>query len=246
MRCLRFVTETKVAPNFWTHPKAVGELLLTMFSIRRCPHCHTIIWLGDSEPLGQTYAYFSGVSYLSVAYIQTVQTHYALDRMWANAPIVESVDVSNCFDAATMPVSRVGIAALGTKVATLRGYIDSQIRGIPVSDANLRDSMMALLSLLDESDPPQRLIKAEGLRELGHFDKALHLLAGMAGQWRFAADQIANLTTQGSRRVKRVAGRDDGPFEPEGRLRMREAWAVRGGGQHQRSGASSRFTGQQC
>jgi len=65
-----------------------------------------------------------------------------------------------------------------------------------------RVNLRALVGLLDESQAQERLIKAEGLRELGDFEGALGLLGG---PWEAYLEAWARLVTELARqRVSRV------------------------------------------
>jgi hypothetical protein len=279
IRCVRFVTETRITRPYWSAPKGAGELLLKMFGIRRCPHCHSIIWLGDSDVLGEVHPMGAKTLYVAAKYHAAapvprpplpqfkpaytiendpfVQEVVALfdkqmgivndvavpvvvpveetipdvraedqdggqDQEWICAPIVESLDVSGYFEPDKMPASRVQMASLKTKVVVLRHLIDDEIRQIPVSRYEFRMSLRAVIKKLDTSDMPQRILKAEGLRELDQFNEAVALLANVSDEWRHVADKIAELARLQDNSVMRLAGRDDGKFEPERRQRKRQ------------------------
>ncbi len=290
MRCVRFVTETRITRPYWIDPKGAGELLLKMFGIRRCPHCHSIIWLGDSEVLGEVRpdrpdSFYVAANYHAAAPVTRpplTQPHRPLiqsrppytiendpfvqelialfdkqmgivndvavpvavpveetipdvraedqdggqDREWIRAPIVETLDVSGYFEPDKMPTSRVQMASLKTKVVVLRHLIDDEIRQIPVSRYEFRQSLRAVIKKLDPSDMPQRILKAEGLRELDQFNEAVALLADVSDEWRHVADKITELARLQDNSVIRLAGRDDGKFEPERRQRKRQQLAL--------------------
>lgn len=287
MRCIRFVTETRINRPYWSDPKAGGELLLKMFGIRRCPHCRSIIWLGGSEVLGEVRPRGASDLYVAKKYqaaapvsrppltqprppfkpaytiendpfvqeltalfdkemgvVNDVALPVALPveeiipdvraedqdggqaQEWICAPVVEPLDVSGYFEPDKMPTSRAQMASLKTKVVLLRHLIDDEIRKIPVSRYEVRMSLRAVIKKLDPSDMPQRVLKAEGLRELDQFNEAAALLADVSDEWRHVADKIAELARLQDNSVTRLAGRDDGIFEPESRKRERQLWAL--------------------
>jgi len=64
-------------------------------------------------------------------------------------------------------------------------------------------NLKALSALLDETEPNQRIIKAEIARELGDFDECLLLLSNMVDKsYEFVVDSIKKLAEGKVRAVK--------------------------------------------
>ena len=69
-------------------------------------------------------------------------------------------------------------------------------------------NLKALSAMLDESEPDQRILKAEIARELGEFDECLRLLSYQFDEgYEYAVGFIKKLAEEKVRAVK--------PFEPE-------------------------------
>lgn len=272
VRCLYYQTEMKLTPEFWDDPKVVGVMLLTMFGIRRCPHCHTIIWLGNFDALDEPHPkeadtrcvaatcqepvtdqsrpvsppnntvpgtmddpfiiamsaprrstpipepdirndpfvldciefYRKQMGMVNASEIEGVSERHGTGRESTQAPIPELIDVSEYFAPNKMPESRVRMPSLRAKVAELHRLMDDERRRKAVTRNEVLNSLLAVIEMLDETDPAQRVIKAEGMRELGRFSDSLDLLAGMSGDWERVSHQIAGLAAQGNRDVKRI------------------------------------------
>lgn len=152
-----------IGARFWTDGKQDAPMLPDQPWLIKCPHCSTLGWIDEQEPIGE------------------------IDRWRAR---IEAADKFRDARSGTGPTLPEYIAFLSAGVESgekeryvrlriwwagndTRRYRDHAKPLTEVEAANLR----AFSALCDEKDDNDRLMKAEAFRELGMFEEAEGLLA---------------------------------------------------------------------
>lgn len=121
---------------------------------------------------------------------------------WADAPLVEHPDAERIAEAIVVTTDPERRCFL---VIMFWHQLNDTVRSghaIPTEWASLfKENLELLLRILDDSDPRDRRLKVEVLRELGRFEEALQLLNEFDESWRWAAVQIAELARAGKTEV---------------------------------------------
>ena len=165
----------------WTDGKQVAPMLPRPPAVVRCGHCNRMFWLADAEEIG---------------------------------PILEVTEPSE--DGYYSAIAG-GLAKNAAQEKTLRILAwwcrNDDYRaetGRPARrpwkvSPEVRENLGVLLTLLDEDDTSEGIMKAEILRELGEFEKARHVLTGLETSENAAAiAQILELCERQDPRLRIV------------------------------------------
>ncbi len=192
----------RIQPDFWTSHKPVSTMLLTMFHFWRCPHCKQVIWLGNVTPRMEIEVYSGeGDSYANWRKPYASVLHEQL----AASPFAEQLDGSEFIPPDALPPTRAKMVLLRRRIAQLWHLIVAMTRQYKVSQRQFNKRLDSLLVKLDADHPVQRILKAEGLRQLGRYSMASGLLDGFNGEWQRIAAEIAHLAQQQHKGVVRLA-----------------------------------------
>lgn len=136
----------------------------------------------------------------------------ALGALGALPLVVPGIEAGLGFVGDWLPF--VGLLACVLVVALIWQLVEraNELRGRDRPDGPFATNLTALLALLDEADPEQRVLAAEANRQLGRPDAARRLLdeAELPGHLRGWAAEVARLAKAGDRRPRRIS-----PYPPD-------------------------------
>lgn len=178
----------------WTDGKQESPLFPDQPRLVKCPHCCALVWLDDEEKIGE-------VSWGAPSQAAPVDTTDFDDAIGFSLPALQEyfAFLANAvLDPSKEKYVRMRLWWAGNDVR--RPNATAKIMA-----AEERDNLLAFSFLLDESDDEQRLMKAEALRELGHFALAETLLSQPLDPGLFhAAAVITHLIDQQETRVREI------------------------------------------
>lgn len=151
--------------KFWTDGKHEAPMLPDQPWLVICPHCHAPLWINELEPLGESNLWGKWNDNFTDA------LHYKLPSL------------DDYFSSLKQGVNE----SWKERYIRLRAWWAgndlrrNQETDIPMS-AREAANLAVFATMLDESDADERVIKAEVLRELSHFDEAKELLTSAVDQ----------------------------------------------------------------
>jgi hypothetical protein len=202
MRTNKYGDPKRLQPDFWTRRNPVSTMLLMMFNFWQCPHCKEVVWLGNVTPRMEIEVY-SGEGDPYANWRKPYES--VLHEQLAASPFAEQLDGSEFIPPEALPATPAKMALLRLKIAELWKLIVAVTRQRKVSQRQFNRCLDSLLASLDAEHPAQRILKAEGLRQLGRYSMASGLLDGFTGQWERIAAEIADLARQQHKGVVRLA-----------------------------------------
>lgn len=166
-----FLEDTVTSGNtfdacIWTDGKMDAPSLPDRPWLVKCPHCDALLWVDEQEKVGE--------------YPPIVSERDLFDRA-SKFPGINSVITPTCEDYESFLENDIKDRAK-ERYARLRAWWsgnDQRRKGQTTDSLSSFEiqNMLALASLLNESDDNDRLMKAEIFRELGKFSEAEELLA---------------------------------------------------------------------
>lgn len=172
--------------RYWTDGKRDMPMLPDSPWLRRAPDSDELFWTNECERLGEVWsADNSGSRYADVRFAETPAMEDYLRALSSGL-------------GSSLPKERyIRLRMWWVANDPVRfGEIPSPIW------SGHRDNLTHLLTLLDESDPEQRVLAAEAHRELGDFVRAMELLSfAFTERHQRAADCIKTLSEQGNSTV---------------------------------------------
>lgn len=156
----------------WTDGEMIAPMLPRQPAITRCRYCGHYYWISDARVIGEW-------SLLGGAAQETPPTWKAAERVreLSGPEYLEAIE-EGAADTEERE-SHLRICAWWSGNDPLRSQGPSpvdQTQAVPARSPEAVMNLERLLELLDTSNPDQRLMAAELLRELGRFDDAMRLL----------------------------------------------------------------------
>jgi len=146
--------------RFWTDGKMIAQHNPDRPWLVKCPKCGVIFWIDEAKKIGQ-------------------QKPWDEEKKWPNAiepgPPTES-DYLKLLNSKNLPPKKEIYARRRAWWAANDEYRNDQSTKLIFSEAQ-KANLRAMVNLLDEKDPAQRITEAEILRELGMFEKCIKLLS---------------------------------------------------------------------
>ena len=149
--------------RFWTDGKRHAPMLPDQPLLVRCPHCSSLVWIGEQEKLGEH----------SPSLFDDAERFRFPNALPASTPNLDEYLAVLQGGVDDLDKERYLRLCAWWAGNDCRRDEDTSAQLDSLEAANLR----ALITLLDESDQIDRLIKAEALRELGEFTDAGNLLS---------------------------------------------------------------------
>jgi len=147
--------------RFWTDGKMEAPMLPSYPPLVRCPHCGVLLWLPSAEEIG---------------------TESPFAPFESETPSIEdplNPTEQDLLEALGTPPTGACYKELFIRVEAWHAANDARRRDVhagvsfsPEAEANMTD----LFRLLDPTDPEQRIMQSELVRELGLFDETERLL----------------------------------------------------------------------
>ena len=165
--------------RYWTDGKRDAPMLPEEPWLIKCPHCDTFLWIDDLTQVGEIEHWYSEGN--------------DTDKF---ADVISAVKPS-CLDYAYFNMDTVSDPQKEryVRLQTWWAFNDCRRKSeeIPFSSMEI-ENLCAFITLLDENDETDRIMKAEAYRELGEFAVAEKLLAMPFGnEFEEAAGFIRNL-----------------------------------------------------
>lgn len=178
--------------RYWSDGKCDAPMLPDYPAVARCPHCRSVFWVEDTVLLGEENSF----------------SRYRADETetpWSDARDLDHLDGEGyeVAIAANSDLERerfLRVRYWHTVNDRYRDAVAGEDSGAlmaPKHQANLS----ALLALLNDGDPSERIMKAEVFRELGQHRESLWLLSEVPEGLSWAAFQIAAMAQSGVSRV---------------------------------------------
>lgn len=197
------VQQTMVSGNtfgarFWTDGKMVALMLPDQPWLVKCPKCGTLFWIDEAKKLGEQNSWDKGKKWLNA-----VQPGLPSEKDFLSVLTKNKVSQKK-----ELYVRRhawwLANDAFRTNSAAKFSYSSAQEKNI-----------QTLAGLLDETDPDQRIMKAEAFRELGQFQECIKLLSNSFKDQEHAkvAGFIRELAMQKSRLVHEI--KEKKPSKPD-------------------------------
>ena len=163
LKCATIASGNTFDARFWTDGKICAPMMPDQPALVKCPYCETLLWIDEQEEVGE------------------VDPGEEDDRFGECRPLVRP-------GAADYAAFLEGEISDPDKEAYLRmraWWAGNDGRREDAGTQRLSErevaNLQVLANLLDESDDYQRVLKAEAMRELGLFDKAVSLLDSPLG-----------------------------------------------------------------
>jgi len=193
--------------RFWTDGKMLASMLPAPPSVTKCRHCLGYFWVADAKIVGEIAPWEHDSD--------------TIPEEWRRAEPVADLAEAECLEAITLSVARNKDEEMHLKVSAWHAGNDAYREGVDANRDALRlswehspeatDNLERLADLLTESDPDQRLMKAEILRELSRFPEALKLLRSrFPRDYTFLARFIRDLTKKGDPVVREIPSGETG------------------------------------
>ena len=151
----------------WTDGKMVAPMLPEPPLITRCKKCRSFYWLADAKEIGE-------------------HTPDNTDK-WKDTAYAAQLSEAECLEAINVGAANSKEREAVLRVLAWRAGNDEFRSGWQGADKQdpvgykrspeAEKNLEVLLGMLDKSDPSQRLMQAEILRELERFDESLQVLA---------------------------------------------------------------------
>lgn len=177
--------------GFWRAP-----MLPRPPAVVQCAHCDTAFWLADAEEVehrarsGAEPAPGPGGAPVARAVEPTEEEYY------------EAIAKGLAADDGQLATLR--LFAWWRSNEPLREHAGEEAAGNVEASTRRRENLEALGPLLDDSEEPAALLKAEVLRELGRFEAAKECLSKITSRaWTGEVRQLAGLCVEGNTRVQR-------------------------------------------
>lgn len=197
--------------------------LNSVSNLGRCGYCRKVFWLDDAEELGILPKESPAIGAFSRIYHRlTGDSSGALEheRIWNETPwewkSAKPAETPDFFDLKTAladmnsltPEREVWVR----RALWFRGNDHRRLNreGKPhrdkpwMSDDEVRQNMLSLLSLIEQGRDSPVMEKGELLRELGRFDEAITVLSEIDGECRSQAELIAGFARSGDSVVREV------------------------------------------
>ncbi len=149
--------------RFWTDGKRDAPMLPEEPWLVKCPHCDTLVWIDEQTQVGE----------LDPSGSRTRGTARLADARSALTPTLE--DYAEFLEAGASDKEKERYVRIRTWWAGNDRRRESG-QSTPL-DAIETQNLRVLLTLLDEAEDNDRIMKAEAFRELGEFSDAEKLLA---------------------------------------------------------------------
>lgn len=179
--------------TYWTDGKREARSLPNLPALVICPHCDAFLWLEDVPKIESTIAAKNVAAYKQLGISEMLR---ALQLGVANTP-------------SRMRYLRIHLWWAGndlyrnTERVFLNRTIDDDNQAPYIHD--LAVNMDVLSTLLSDTVPEERLMKAELMREMGKLDQVPPLLAfRFANQLLHAANRIGALASDGVTQVEKL------------------------------------------
>ena len=178
--------------RYWSDGKCDAPMLPDYPAVARCPHCRSVFWVEDTVLLGEESCFSRPPADETAA-------------PWSDARELDHLDGEGYEEAiaCNSDLERERFLrvrywhTVNDRYRDTLASEDSRALMTPQHQANLN----ALLSLLSEEDPSERIMKAEVFRELGQYRESLWLLSEVPEGLSWAASQIAAMAQAGVSRV---------------------------------------------
>lgn len=179
--------------RFWTDGKMVAPMLPDRPWLVKCPRCGSLFWIDEANEIRRQNPWDKGKEWL-IAAEPVLPSRSEVLALLADGNLPEKKE----FYARRL--------AWWMANDTVRENVSAAVNLLPEDEKNLR----AFVALLDEKAPDQRIMKAEGLRELGEFQDCIRLLEQpfeKAHHARLAAF-IRELALHKNRTVREIKGEE--------------------------------------
>ncbi|MBN1922516.1 MAG: hypothetical protein JW892_14810 [Anaerolineae bacterium] len=163
----------------WTDGKTIALMLPQPPFITKCSGCNHYFWLSEAKVIGE-------IPVWEPEMWLNPRTWRRIPGKWRAAKHVRELSEMESLEAIGVPVAHNIEQEVHLRVRAWWASNDpmrsrDQCEGAQIQTASPRSleatmNLEHLLELLDESDPYERIVKAEVLRELGRFDDAIGLL----------------------------------------------------------------------
>ena len=172
-----------VGARFWTDGKRDAPMLPEEPWLIKCPHCDALIWIDNLKQVGEIGCLWNSEG----SDVETFTNVY-----FAVFPSLKDYRYFNIANIGNPQKERY------VRLQTWWTFNDCRRKSeeLPFSSMDF-ENLRAFITLLDENDDTDRIMKAEAHRELGEFEKAEKFLAMPFGdELKDAAGFIRNLNKQ--------------------------------------------------
>lgn len=174
----------------WSDGKREAPMLPDFPAVSRCGHCHSIFWVEDAASFGEDDRFGE-------------EQPEKQPETWARALDIDFLDADGYVEAIDMTSEPKRIHFL--RIMLWHTLNDPYRNDKAVSQGSQSDlfvrNLEALIQLLDETNPGERIMKAEALREIGRHEDAIQLLMDVDHELEWATKQICAQAQAGSTAV---------------------------------------------
>ncbi len=149
--------------RFWTDGKRNASMLPDQLRLVKCPHCNTLVWIDEQKQIGEIDTWGARTGDAD----KFPEARSALPPEFQDYISFLGAGLS---DKEKEHYVRLRVWWEGNDVRRESG------QSTPLDSFEVQN-LRAFVTLLDEAEDNDRLMKAEALRELGKFAEAEHLLA---------------------------------------------------------------------
>jgi len=171
-RVFTLISGNTLGARRWTDGKMIAPMLPMPPAITKCRHCGHYFWVSDAKEVGELPLWRDKSE--------------KIPSQWESSKHIKELSESEYLEAIRIKVAKnreqelylricawwAGNDPFRFKSQGVAGHPES----VPSRSSEARMNLEKLLELLDVTDPEQRLMKAEVLRELGRFDDTICLL----------------------------------------------------------------------
>ena len=185
----------------WSDGKMEAPMLPHFPAVTKCYICQHFYWVEEAE-VKRKIDYFSDE-------IDEIQDVPDVPKEWQQIKPIKRLSIDDYIEALEL-----GIGNNIQKERYLRIHLwwatNDMIRRNPEAEVptkyneKLQDNFAKLLILLDEHVSDDRMMKAEILRETGHFEETIQLLGNIPEKYRQIADKIIEFAKNRDRVVRQV------------------------------------------
>ncbi|WP_417909440.1 hypothetical protein [Candidatus Electronema sp. PJ] len=169
---------------FWTDGKTDAPMLPDQPWLVKCPHCGALLWIDEQTQVGEIGGFDSEPNDLDS---ETTDAERFADASPALTPTLE--DYVGFLKAGVHDKQKERYVRLRAWWAGNDPRRESSYQSTPLDSFEI-ENLRVFITLLNETDDGDRLMKAEALRELGEFAAAEKLLAAKFAKQRKEAVSI--------------------------------------------------------
>ena len=165
-RVITLISGNSFGAQRWTDGKMIAPMLTLSPAITKCKSCNQYFWISDANSVGN--------------FPKNQDEAENVPDDWKNAKRVRDLTKSEFLEALSLGAADSKERELHLRIRIWQAgndpYRSNYLRSVPQMPVEDKKNLARLLELLPISQPENRIMSAEILREIGKFDEAIKML----------------------------------------------------------------------